>query len=246
MNGSEFLLLRLAAPLMSFGGVKVDEHNFTDRFPGAAMLVGLLGNALGWDHADAHLLTRLQERLRFGARCDRAGSSLVDYHTVDLDQPFLRQTWTTRGRPEGRAGGKAKTATHIRYRHYWADSVVTVALRLEPAEESPLLAHLESALRQPERPLFLGRKACPPSEPLVIGRAQAPTLHAALTATPAHPRADDTGFSACWPQEGEPAPPANQGHLLPIVDERDWANQIHVGRRLVWHGWIPHSGVPNE
>lgn len=246
MNAPEFLLLRLAAPLMSFGGVKVDQHNVTERFPGAAMLVGLLGNALGWDHRDAGLLTRLQDRLRFGARCDRAGSSLVDYHTVDLDQPFLRQTWTTHGRAEGRAGGPAKTETHIRYRHYWADAVVSVALRLDPADEPPLLADLETALRQPERPLFLGRKTCLPSEPLVIGRAQANSLRAALAAAPAHPRADETGFTACWPQEGEPAPAADQGRLLPVVDERDWANQIHVGRRLVWHGWIPHSEVPRE
>ena len=105
--GHEYLFLRLAGPLMSFGGVKVDEHNVTERFPGAAMLVGLVGNALGWDHRDADHLGRLQERLRFGARCDRAGSKLIDFHTVDLEQglpaPDLDHPWLARrqGRRHG-------------------------------------------------------------------------------------------------------------------------------------------------
>jgi CRISPR-associated Cas5-like protein len=33
----DFLLLRFDAPLMSFGGVMVDQYGPTDRFPGQSM-----------------------------------------------------------------------------------------------------------------------------------------------------------------------------------------------------------------
>jgi CRISPR-associated Cas5-like protein len=39
----DILLLRFDAPLMSFGGVMVDQHGPTDRFPGLAMLTGPAG-----------------------------------------------------------------------------------------------------------------------------------------------------------------------------------------------------------
>jgi CRISPR-associated Cas5-like protein len=41
------LLLRLEAPLMSFGGVAIDYRGVTRTFPGCAMLTGLITNALG-------------------------------------------------------------------------------------------------------------------------------------------------------------------------------------------------------
>jgi len=36
----DVILLRFDAPLMSFGGVLVDEHGVTRQFPGASMLTG--------------------------------------------------------------------------------------------------------------------------------------------------------------------------------------------------------------
>jgi len=46
------LILRLDAPLMSFGGVMIDQHGFIERFPGTSLLTGLVANALGWGHGD--------------------------------------------------------------------------------------------------------------------------------------------------------------------------------------------------
>jgi len=243
VTSSEVLLLRLSGPLMSFGGVKVDEHNVTARFPGRSLLAGLIANALGWDHGDFDRLDRLQSRLRHAARCDRAGHKLVDFHTVDLGQDFLREGWTTYGRPAGRAGGTAKTGTHIRYRHYWADAVVTVAISLNPFDEEPTLSGIERALLHPARPLFLGRKTCLPSEPIVLGRLTASSLRTAIAAAPLHHRHDDAvgGFPASWPKDDEPA--ADEGRLVPAYDERDWRNQIHAGRRLTWEGWIRREEI---
>ena len=108
----------------------------------------------------------LQDRLVFAARIDRepaSGMRMTDFQTAQLGAND--QGWTTRGRPEGRAGGaNTYNAPHLRYRDYWADALVTVALRLEPPEleDEPSLDDLADALQEPARPLFIGRKPCLP------------------------------------------------------------------------------------
>jgi CRISPR system Cascade subunit CasD len=250
VTSREFLVLRLDAPLMSFGGIAVDQHGVTEPFPTLSMLTGLLGNALGFDHRDAAQLGRLQDRLRYAARRDRRGEALVDFQTVDLGQDFMRHGWTTRGRAAQRAGGSAKTGTHIRRRHYWADALFTVVLELSPAAEEPQLDALAQALQRPARPLFLGRKPCLPSGPLLVGRVQADHLRGALGLAPApageRSRPEDGGFSAWWPRlDGEPEPAPESGRALAVSDHRDWSNQVHTGRRFVWHGRLPAAEVPH-
>lgn len=231
------LLLRFDAPLMSFGGVLVDEHGFTEEVPSRSMLTGLLANALGYDHRDVALLERLQERLLYAVRCDRPGRRIVDYQTVDLGQESLREGWTTWGRPESRGGGSGH-GTHIRFRHYWADAVYTVALRLEPEAEEPVLAGLEAALHSPERPLFLGRKCCLPAAPLALGSIEAASLREALLLAPAIGQRGESGaaLKAWWPPE-EGAPETGT-RLLPMPSGRDWANQVHTGQCLLREGLI--------
>lgn len=234
----DVLILRFDAPLLSFGGVTVDSHGVTREFPSLSMLTGMLGNALGLDHRDADQLGALQARIRHAARRDRAGAKLRDYQTVDLGQRHLvEKGWTTRNAAEGRTGGDAREGTHIRERDYWADAVYTVALRLEPAEVAPTLDELERALREPERPLFIGRKPCLPAAPILVGRIQAPSLFAALEATPrlprtrwAEPDCAPEPLAAWIPGEEQPPGPSRE---LPVTDERDWENQIVVGRRIV-------------
>jgi CRISPR system Cascade subunit CasD len=225
----ECLILRFDAPLMSFGGVVVDQHHPTWRFPGVAMLAGFLGNALGWDHRDTDKLQRLQDRLRFAARWDAEPELLLDYQTVDLGQDFLVDTgWTTRGRREDRKGGSAATGTHIRYRHHWANGVMTVALALDGCD-APTLKHLADALQAPARPLFIGRKPCLPATPLLFGRREAQGVRAALAAEPLAdigPRRRPTQITALWPvDEGEGAMVEER------FDARKWANNIHLGSR---------------
>lgn len=221
------LMLRLDAPLMSFGAVVVDQINPTWRFPAKSMLVGLLGNALGWDHRDTVRLAALQARLRFAARWDAEPEPLTDYQTVDLGQDFLVDTgWTTRGRREDRKGGTAATETHIRLRSYWANGVATVAIALDGEGETTLDA-LEAALRQPARPLFIGRKPCLPAAPLLIGRRMAAGVKAALAAEPLAdigPRRRPGRIHALWPLDEGPGASAEER-----FDLRDWANNIHCG-----------------
>ncbi|MEJ5199346.1 MAG: type I-E CRISPR-associated protein Cas5/CasD [Anaerolineae bacterium] len=227
------LILRFDAPLMSFGGVVVDQLNPTWRFPGKSMLVGLLANALGWDHRDTEKLQALQNRLRFAARWDAEPTPLTDYQTVELAHEFLRGTgWTTRGKVEERAGDvknqirQKGSYTHIRLRDYWANGVATVALALD-GEGEPSLDALEHALRAPTRPLFIGRKACLPAAPLLIGRREAQGMRAALAKEPLAdigPRKRPNPIPALWPlDEGTGAGTEER------FDTRDWRNNIHLG-----------------
>jgi CRISPR system Cascade subunit CasD len=228
------IVLRFDAPLMSFGGVVIDHNGFTRRFPARSMLTGMLANALGYDHRDADLLQNLQTRIEYAVREDRPGKLLGDYQTVDLSQDFMQTGWTTRGVAQGRAGAEAtRQGTHIRLRDYLADAVYTVALALEPPEGNPDAGRLEVALRAPARPLFIGRKSCLPAEPIFLCRLHVESPRDAVIRAPLSKRAEGQRFriwhSAAGPQE--------RG-ALPLTDDRDWANQIHVGRRFIVEEFI--------
>ncbi len=225
----DVLLLRLDAPLMSFGAVVVDQNHPVWRFPGAAMLTGLMGNALGWDHRDTDRLQALQDRLRYAARWDAEPELLTDYQTVDLGQDFMVGTgWTTRGRREDRGKGAATTGTHIRYRDHWANGVCTLALALDGAGD-PNLSALEQALRFPARPLFIGRKPCLPAGPMLLGRSEAEGVRAALTKEPLADiglRRRPARIPALWPRD--------EGQKTQVEERyapRDWHNNIHRGTK---------------
>lgn len=236
------LVLRLDAPLMSFGGVIVDHHNVTERFPGLSLFAGLFANALGWTHGEGEKIGALQDRLIVASRWDIEPEAIIDYHTVDLGQSKMREKgWTTRGEPEHRDGGDAKFGTHIRLRHYLANGVLTAALALRD-NTVPDLAALEVALQQPARPLFLGRKTCLPNSPILIGRASGDDILAILKTIPRVqcPMRPAKGrqMAARWPAETG----ANrEDQLKPIYDQRDWKNQWHAGRRTVAEGLIEET-----
>ena len=140
MSPARHLLLNLQSPLMSFGGEVIDNFGVIRWFPSASMLTGLLANALGWRRVDRDLHQRLQDRLVFAARIDRepaGGVRLRDFQTAQLDK--ADRGWTTRGRPEGRAGGAGTyAAPHLRYRDYFADMLVVVSLRFNGQMNLPL------------------------------------------------------------------------------------------------------------
>ncbi len=247
----DILLLRFDAPLMSFGGVMVDQHGPTDRFPGLSLLTGLLGNALGWRHGDAAALEGLQSRIEFAARWDQAPEPLRDYHTVDLGQAKMigyadpvkkaeHGGWTTRGKTEHRGGGDAgRYGTHIRFRHYWADGIMTLALAVRD-QEPPTVAVLAAALRSPARPLFIGRKTCLPAAPILLGTIDADDVLAALRQVPRATRAkprpgSPRSMEACWP--AGLLGPAGRREVA-LYDRRDWLNQIHAGARRRHEGMI--------
>lgn len=216
---------------MSFGDRAIDELRPTRRLPVRSMLTGLLANALGYEHRQVEALARLQDRLRFAARLDRAGRSLVDFQTAELTK--RDPIWTSRGVPAERAGGDASySGPVLRHRHYRADAAVTVALTLDPAGEEPDLDRVAAALRRPERPLFLGRKGCPPAVPLLDREAEATSLVAALAKAPVRPRravAEPPSPFHLVETEDDPAEgPCDR--VVELADRRDWRQGFHTGQ----------------
>lgn len=225
---------------MSFGGETIDNFGVVRDVPAASMLTGLIANALGWRRTDTALLDRLQDRLVFAVRIDRAGDRMQDFQTAKLEKKD--RGWTTRHAPEGRAGGDATyDSPHLRYRDYDADALVCVALRLEPPDDDPTLDTIARALDEPARPLFIGRKPCLPSTRLVAGRIQADTvLDAVRSAPPLDPAAEAENLRVFWPRE--------EGSLsleraFAITDRRNWRSGVHGGSRIMVEGEIPLPAV---
>jgi CRISPR system Cascade subunit CasD len=247
------LILRFDAPLISFGAPIVDSHGVIQPYPALSMMTGLIGNALGIDHCESDRLQRLQERLRYASRRDRKGRQIQDYQTVNLGAPYMddKRAWTTRGTLEQRKGGSASSGTHIRQRDYWADAVHTIALTLDPLDETPTLNDVSTAIMHPERPLFIGRKACLPAEALHPFCVRAESLLDALRHAPLHTRADHQGdpdatYPAWWPASGHANSDTPDATRRPVTDQRDWTNQIHVGERWIAAGDLSVESTPTS
>ena len=179
------LLLRLAAPLQSWGLDSKFETRKTDREPTKSGVVGLLAAALGLRRDDTEGLARLNG-LRFAVRADQEGSLLVDFHTAN--------------REEDRKKGKAP---YVTYRHYLQDAVFLVGLE---SEDTALLQELETALKHPVYPLYLGRRSCPPTLPLCLGIRQGSLLDV-LRTEPMQGRKPETGKLRIV-ADADPADPA--------------------------------------
>ena len=237
-----WLVLKLEAPLMAFGGVVVDHVGPVRDFPGLSMLTGLIGNALGWDYRDRDALQFLQDRLVFGACRDREGSRLTDTQNAQLDRADWG--WTTLGVPEGRTGS-SYAAPHRRRRAYDSDAAVTVVLTLVPADAAPRIEEIARAIDRPARPLFLGRKPCLPSRPLLDPGAarwiEAGNVHEALCSL----YGSGPERRAFWPAgEGPEDMEAGADTMADVRDRRIWSRGQHGGSRRVLEGRVPAGGSP--
>lgn len=244
---ARFLLLRLEAPLAAFGDVSVDAIGPVSDLPSASMITGLLANALGWRREDRAALQRLQDRLVHAARLDRVTGRFTEFQTAELLQN--EKGWTSRGRvferekspsystgPDGR-----KVLTNPRHRDHDADLSAVVALTLEPAAEAPDLDALAAALAEPFRPLFVGRKPCLPTAPILAGIVEAADLLAALKISPlARPRDRNVERDILVELPIEVEAPRGFRRLH-RCDRRDWIAGVHAGDSLRWSGRLPAS-----
>ncbi|GIH29589.1 type I-E CRISPR-associated protein Cas5/CasD [Acrocarpospora phusangensis] len=148
------LIVRLAGPLQSWGEHSVFTQRDTLRFPTRSGLVGLFASAEGVRRGrplgDYGLL-------RFTVRIDRPGVRMMDFHTIGGGLP--------RGvpRPNGAQRSREK-ATMLTRRQYLSDAAFTVAV--EGPEER--IAGIAEALRRPHWQPFLGRRSCPPDQPVLL------------------------------------------------------------------------------
>lgn len=137
------LLLRLAAPLQAWGSSSKFIVRSTEREPTKSGVVGMIAAAMGIQrNDDAKKLAPLAQ-LRFGVRADKEGILLKDFHMVH--------------------GYKTADVTE---RYYLSDAVFLAVLE---CDDKKLLEEIAAALQKPVYPLYLGRKSCPPTLPVVLG-----------------------------------------------------------------------------
>ncbi len=222
---------------MAFGGVAIDQVGQVRDFPAASMLTGLIGNGLGWHWSQTRAHQALQDRLVFAACRLREGTRITDTQNAQLAKGD--KGWTTRGEPEGRDGA-SYGAPHRRLRDYHVDSSVRVVLRLEPAGPAPDLDRIAAALDRPARPLFIGRKPCLPSAPLLAPGAErwvtAETAYSALCNLP-----DGAGLRALWPEEQGPTAGEAVDRIMDWPDLRVWRSGLHGGSRKAVEGRVARA-----
>lgn len=166
------LILRLAAPLQSWGIDSKYNKRSTNREPSKSGIIGLLGAALGLsrNNPPEDLWNNLC-KLRFGIRVEQEGNLLVDYQNAN--GPFKKI--------EGKDNYQytlsdnsisikincldSQITTTQTWRYYLSDAVFLVGLE----GDRNMIEKLEYALTHPIFPLFLGRRSCPPMPPLVLG-----------------------------------------------------------------------------
>ncbi|MGW4646976.1 type I-E CRISPR-associated protein Cas5/CasD [Kitasatospora sp. NPDC004289] len=220
------LLLRLAAPLQSWGENSPFNERGTAAFPTRSGVIGLLAGVLGLARGDdiSHLTA-----LSLTVRADRPGVLLRDLHTVGGGLPAARTVTTADGKKRSGA-----TATLLSHRYYLADAAFTAVVTGTPE----LLQQCANALRTPRWPPYLGRRSCPPEGPLLLGLVDDPLRH--LVDLPLARRRTSTGqgvrvdFHGDQPL-GHLAPhPAGQQHDsgdAPVGTVTDEPETFHPRRR---------------
>ena len=138
------LLMRISAPMQSWGTQSHFSHRDTGREPSKSGIVGLLCAALGRPRNES--IADLNA-LKMGVRVDRPGTIQRDYHTAGQGGYY-------------KVGGSIGKNTILSERYYLADAKFLVGLEGDRA----LLDELWAALKQPTWFLFFGRKAFVPAE----------------------------------------------------------------------------------
>jgi len=153
------LLLRLGGAMQSWGAQSRFGVRDTGLEPSKSGVLGLVCAALGIDRADDAGLAP-PAALQMGVRVDREGTLKVDYHTA---------------KDVMKAGGGTKD-TELSNRYYLADALFLVGLA---GDDLSLLERVHAALKNPVWPLFLGRKAFVPGEPVWLADGLKPGLELA-------------------------------------------------------------------
>ena len=159
------LALYLRAPMQSWGASSKFGDRGTLDAPTRSGLLGLLAAACGVDKndeaRDREWLARAA-KLAMTVLAFRRGDRMTDYHTVgaryDRDDPWRKRMIPTT--PDGKPRG-----TDLTRRDYLTDSVFGAVLSGDDA----LVDEMAAGLADPVWGIWLGRKSCIPTEPVLAG-----------------------------------------------------------------------------
>lgn len=186
----DVLLLRLAGPMQSWGVQSRFTVRDTGLEPSKSGVVGLLCAALGRRRDDP---VDDLAALTMGVRVDREGVMARDYHTAGKGGIL-------------KASGKVERKDLVvSTRYYLAGARFVVGLA---GDDRDLLSRLHGALHDPHWPLYLGRKAFVPGDPvwLADGLLSAASLAEALRN---------------YPWRGRCAPDERPPHLRLVLEDPD-------------------------
>ncbi len=187
----DYLVMRLYAPLSSWGTLAVGEDRPTASYPSRGAILGLLGAALGLKRTDTKQLQDLADSIGIASKTYSAGTILCDYHTIQTPTSTKGTTFYTRKQELQ----SAKLETILSSRDYREDGLWVVAIWLTSDTASKTsgttdkndtityqytLEQLQQALKHPVFTLYLGRKSCPLSLPLSPSIVSANNLKDAL------------------------------------------------------------------
>lgn len=144
------LLLRLSAPMQSWGVMSRFSRRDTGKEPSKSGVIGLLCAALGISRDEANTENPLFDELKnlkMGVLVLREGILQSDYHTAQNI---------------AKADGGIKE-TELSTRFYLADADFVIGLE---GDEREMLEMIQAALQKPKWQLFLGRKAFVPDVPV--------------------------------------------------------------------------------
>ena len=227
------LLLQLVGPMQSWGTQSRFSVRDTGLEPSKSGVIGLLASALGRPRSAevADLAV-----LRLGVRVDREGRMEKDFHTTG----GFRQNAPEAARVRVlKADGKyppAKSSAVLSTRFYLADAAFLVGIE----GASDVLRTLHHALANPAWPLFLGRKAFPPSLPVWLpdGLREAQGLEAALRGYPRIAPARDQAEDQTRIVLEDPT-----GEAVRIDQPISFAARRFAQRRVTT-AWIPGADIP--
>ncbi|WP_419944712.1 type I-E CRISPR-associated protein Cas5/CasD [Candidatus Poriferisodalis sp.] len=140
------VVMLLTGPLQSWGGPAPGIYERgTGSMPSLSGIIGMVSNALGRKRTDP--IDDLAAGARLAVRADRPGTPMEDFHTLgnvlNAEGKLLRYSVPTR-------------------RWYLQDAAF-LAVYTPPVGGMPADEILD-ALNNPRRPLYLGRRSCPPAE----------------------------------------------------------------------------------
>lgn len=214
-----FLILRLEGPLQAWGESAKWDFRDSSTMPTKSGIVGLIGCAMGAERG-SEVLVELAQAITVAVRADRSGVKFVDFQTVQGD-PLMAAT------------GKPKTTgnTILSPHAYLQDASFTVFIETTDAWRERIAAALEN----PKWCMYLGRKNCVPSRPILPHVEEFADMGDALEHYPAAERAD-----ASMTYEWE-MPDSTAASLL-RPDELVGANR-RFGLRRVWRGSVKRKEV---
>ncbi len=177
MTGST-VFIRLEGPLQSWGDTSKFVIRRSMEAPTKSGVLGLICCAMGLSREAAREVLTDLNTLVMGVRIDRAGMRWWDFHTVGAKVGILNAKGHVK-----KTASTGEYETLITRREYLADASFLVALQGD--DELTKIVH--AALESPKWPIFLGRKCCAPSVPLLAPPSDGeswtnPQVHGSLSA----------------------------------------------------------------